>query len=92
MDLRTEIRKFIVENFMPEKDFGDEELLLESGIIDSTGIIELVAFIETTYGIIVEDEELVPENLNSVEKIIDYLNRKLALCGFSESGRVVEHA
>jgi acyl carrier protein len=73
-----EIRSFIIENFL----FGDGHLisdtapLLESHIIDSTGVLEIVSFLEQHFGIQVEDEELVPENLNSISGISEYLERK----------------
>jgi len=73
------IRHFVVENF----PFGDGESLkedtsfLENGIMDSTGILELVMFLEETYSIKIEDEELVPENLDSIRNIADFLERKL---------------
>jgi acyl carrier protein len=68
-----------VENFL----FGDADRLEEetsfigSGIVDSTGIMELVAFLEETYGIMVEDEEVVPENLDSLVRVVGFLERKL---------------
>lgn len=79
-DVKTTIKDFIVENFM----FGNEEGLqedtsfLEEGIIDSTGILELVDFLEETFAIQVEDEELVPENLDSLNNLEAYLARKTA--------------
>lgn len=72
------IREFVVENFM----FGEGDGLEEStsfqdgGIIDSTGILELVNFIEGHFSITVSDEELVPENLDSVQKVVQFLGRK----------------
>ena len=79
--MRDQIRNFILENFILEKpeDLVDDESLLEKGIMDSTGVLELVAFLESTYEIKVEDEELVPENLDSIRNIVNYLERKLAL-------------
>ena len=81
MPLRDQIRNFILESFILEKpeDLVDDESLLEKGIMDSTGVLELVAFLESTYEIKVEDEELVPENLDSIRNIVNYLERKLAL-------------
>jgi acyl carrier protein len=81
MSLRDQIRTFIHENFILEKhdDLVDDESLLEKGIIDSTGVLELVAFLESTYEIKVEDEELIPENLDSIKNIVNYLERKLSL-------------
>jgi acyl carrier protein len=74
------VSSFIVENFL----FGDGESLkedtsfLEEGIVDSTGILELVFFLEETYGIKVEDDELVPENMDSLQNIARFLERKLS--------------
>lgn len=74
------VRRFVVENFLfgSETGFGDEESFLESGIVDSTGVLQLVAFLESTYGIQVGDDELVPDNLDSVARISSYLDRKLS--------------
>jgi acyl carrier protein len=55
----------------------DNESFLESGLIDSTGVLELVGFLETTYGITVADEDLVPANLDSVERVCGYVEQKL---------------
>ena len=81
MLLRDQIRNFILENFMLEnpEDLVDDESMLEKGIIDSTGVLELVAFIESTFDIKVEDEELIPENLDSIKNIVNFLERKLAI-------------
>ena len=81
MSLREQIRNFILENFLLEnpEDLVDDESMLEKGIIDSTGVLELVGFIESTFEIKVEDEELIPENLDSIKNIVAYLERKLGL-------------
>ena len=78
MELNTTIRQFIIENFLFEEDenLKEDTSFLEAGIIDSTGILELVSFIEENYGITVEDEELIPENLDSIANVVAYLNRK----------------
>lgn len=79
MDSRTELRKFIQENFMMGREleeFTDSSSLLDLGIIDSTGVLELVSFIEETYSFTIEDNELVPENLDSIDHLVDYINRK----------------
>lgn len=78
MDVNTTIRSFIIENFLFEEDekLKEDTSFLESGIIDSTGILELVTFLEETYGISVEDEELIPENLDSIKNVVAYLGRK----------------
>ncbi len=74
------VRKFLVENFLfgEEGKLQSETSFMESGIIDSTGILELVAFVEKQFGIKVENEEMVPENLDSLVAIEAYLARKSA--------------
>ena len=73
------VRSFIVDNFL----FGDGAQLtenssfLEEGIVDSTGILELISFLEETFRITVEDDEIVPENMDSVNRILGYLEKKL---------------
>jgi acyl carrier protein len=79
MGIKDDIRRFIAENFIlnETENLGDEDSLLEKGIIDSTGVLELVAFIEEKYSINVEDEEMIPENLDSIHNIAEFLRRKL---------------
>ena len=75
----SEIRDFIVSNFLFGQEgnpFADDQSLLETGIVDSTGLLELVAFIEERYGISVGDGELVPENLDSLQNISQFVGRK----------------
>ncbi|HQJ08145.1 MAG TPA: acyl carrier protein [Deltaproteobacteria bacterium] len=70
---------FIKENFIMGRSdvvLDPEQSLIESGIMDSTGVLELVEFLEATYGIHIEDEELVPENLETVLNIVGFLKRK----------------
>jgi len=79
--IEQQIRNFIIETFLfGESNNGlkDTDSLLETGIIDSTGVLELIAFIEETYGIKVKDEELIPENLDSIENVSDFIRRKQA--------------
>jgi acyl carrier protein len=73
------IKEFIVENFLFGEDNGltEETSFFEKGIIDSAGIMELISFIEETYQIKVEDEELIPENFSSLEKVNKYLQQKI---------------
>jgi acyl carrier protein len=79
-DNRTKIRAFIIENFLFGSDdgFKDDASFLEEGIIDSTGVLELVTFIEEEYSITIDDEELIPENLDSIDNVIGYLERKIS--------------
>lgn len=79
--LKTEIRDFIVENFL----FGeggdsltDGQSLVEAGLIDSLGVAELVAFIESRYGVVADDEELVPDNFDSIERVASFVELKQA--------------
>ena len=80
MNHAKEIREFVISNFL----FGDaaaledEKSFLESGIVDSTGMLELIMFLEGTYGIRVEPEEMVPENLDSVNRLVKFLGKKQA--------------
>jgi acyl carrier protein len=72
------IRQFIIDNFL----FGDADSLeddssfLDEGIIDSTGVLELVNFLEESFSISIGDEELVPENLDSVNKVAKFVDKK----------------
>ncbi len=79
-DCTNEVREFIATNFLYGQDrgFGNDDSFLGEGIIDSTGVLQLVSFLEETYGITVEDEELRPDNLDSVNCVVAYLRRKLA--------------
>lgn len=79
MDLRNDIRNFILENFMmgmDEEELNDSDSLLGKGIIDSTGVLELVGFIEENYQFSIEDDELVPDNLDSVNNLVNYIEKK----------------
>lgn len=78
-DVNSRVREFIEDNFMYRDDrekLADTESLLEAGLIDSTGILELVAFIETEFSIQMADADIVPENLDSLETIVRYVERK----------------
>ena len=74
------IRKFIVDTFLygDDKGLSGDTSLTESGVVDSTGILELVSFLEKEFSITVEDEELIPENLDAVDRISQYIRRKVA--------------
>jgi len=74
------VRDFVVENFLfgDGANLKDNSSFLESGIIDSTGILELIMFLEEKYGVQIEDEELVPENMDSLQNVTMFLERKLS--------------
>jgi acyl carrier protein len=79
-NVREEIRRFVVQNFLfgQDQDLGDSTSFLDNGIVDSTGVLELVAHLEETYGIKVNDDELVPDNLDCIDAIAAYVARKAA--------------
>ena len=84
VDVRSDIREFIVDNFLFREDresVSDTESLLENGLMDSTGVLELVAFLESDIGIEIQDNEIVPENFDSIENISNYANAKLSKNG-----------
>lgn len=77
----ADIKAFIISNFLFGQEgqgIADEQSFMESGIIDSTGLLELVAFVEEKYGISIGDRELTPENLDSLRNISQLVARKLA--------------
>ena len=78
-EIKDKVRAFVVENFMFGNDEGLEDgtSFLENGIIDSTGILELVNFLDEEFSISIEDEELIPENLDSIKNVTSYLQKKL---------------
>ncbi len=79
IELKSDIRNFIIENFLYGNNDGynDDISFMEKGLIDSTGILELVAFVEDKYGISVADEELLPENFDSVNSLSRYILNKI---------------
>ena len=82
--IAREIKEFIVSNFLFGQDPGtltDDQSFLENGIIDSTGVLELVGFLEQHYSISVGDRELLPENLDSIQNVSRFVSRKLQAQG-----------
>lgn len=79
--LKPEIRQFIADKFLfgDDKRLGDDDSLLEAGIVDSTGILEIIAHLEGRYQIKVENDELIPENLDSISSISAFLRKKTEL-------------
>lgn len=73
------VREFISENFLfrADAEIDNDQSLLESGVIDSTGVLEVIAFLESTFGISIADNEIVPENLDSINSMTRYLAAKL---------------
>jgi acyl carrier protein len=80
LQLRTDIRRFVLDELLMGDAAGmleDEESFLETGTIDSTGVLEVVMFLEQSFGMKVHDRELLPENLDSVERLVQFVIRKM---------------
>ena len=80
LQIEQELRQFVTDNFLfGQKDgqLSDDDSFLEKGLIDSTGVLELVAFLEQRYGIKIKDEELIPDNLDSVNRVARLVETKL---------------
>jgi len=81
MSTEQKLRQFILENYMftdDENALKNNDSFLDMGIIDSTGILEVIFFLEENFGIKVEDEEMVPENLDSIDNLVAFVARKAA--------------
>lgn len=81
MNIKEQVRAFVTSNFYiaDPASLEDGASLLDLGIIDSTGVLEVIFFIKDTFGIKVEDSEMLPENLGSIEQISNYVMRKSGL-------------
>jgi acyl carrier protein len=78
--IEAEVRSFVTDNFLfgrKNVSLGGDHSLLEQGLIDSTGVLELVSFIENKFKIKVEDDDLVPDNLDSINRLIAFIETKL---------------
>ena len=75
-----DIRQFIIDNFLfgeLDTELSNDDSLLDRGIIDSTGVLELVTFLEDKYAMKIQDDELVPQNLDSIKGLVQFVNRKV---------------
>jgi acyl carrier protein len=82
ISIEQTVRGFIEERFLASAGLErvqEEESFIENGIIDSTGVLELVHFLEETFVIKIEDDELVPDNLDSIRNIVAFLGRKTSM-------------
>ena len=80
-DIGASVRRFIGENFLFREEIEslpEDASFLEAGIIDSTGVLELVCFLESTFGIEIADDEMLPANLDSIRAVTAYVQRKVA--------------
>lgn len=80
MSEKQKIKDFILKNFLFSNNgvLADEESLVRNGVIDSTGVLEVISFLEETFNIKVADEEMIPENLDSVSSMVAFVARKKA--------------
>jgi acyl carrier protein len=81
VDTKSIIRTFIIKQFLKGEraaSLADDTSFIDEGIIDSLGVLELATFIEETFGFRVEDEEMMPENLDCINHLVTYVNSKLA--------------
>jgi len=78
MDTKTRVREFVTSNFFVQDVAGltDSASLLDLGVVDSTGVLEIMGFLESTFGVTVEDDEIVPDNLDSIGRIAAFVERK----------------
>jgi acyl carrier protein len=78
-DIKSQVRQFIADNFILGAEgiaLGDDDSFLEHQVLDSTGFLELISHLEETYSIKVLDDEMVPENLDSLRSVADFVARK----------------
>ena len=82
MSIEETIRNYILENYLFTDDqsaLSNSDSFMEKDIIDSTGILEVIFFLEDELGVVVKDEEMIPENLDSVDNIVAFVNAKKAV-------------
>lgn len=76
-----QLRKFLAENFILDNEGADidsNESLTQAGVLDSMGVLELIMFIEERFGVAIPDEDTLPENLDSVSRIVTYVSKRLS--------------
>lgn len=79
MNIAKDVKSYILENYLFTEDesaLANDDSFLEKGILDSTGILEVIFFIEDEYGFKVEDDEMIPDNLDSVERLVTFVKHK----------------
>ena len=77
--VKDELRQFIIDNFMvgnEDEDISDSDSFMEKGIVDSTGVLELASFVEEKYEFSIEDDEMLPENLDSIDNLSKFIEKK----------------
>lgn len=81
MNMETQIRRFILQNlyFTEDNNLSDDASFLETGVVDSMGVMELASFVQSEFGVTVEPQEVVVENFDSINKLANFVRRKLSL-------------
>src|SRR4051794_26835931 len=82
--LRHEVREFIIENFLfghSDNSLEDDESFLDTGIIDSTGVLQLIGYLEEHFGISITDDDVTPANLDSVNRVVTFVESRRAAPG-----------
>jgi acyl carrier protein len=80
MEIEAQIRKYVAQNLLFSDDgfgYDDDDSFLQEGIVDSVGVLELVLFVEETFGAAVDDQEITPDNFDSVTKLANYIRSKV---------------
>jgi acyl carrier protein len=89
MSYSEEIRAFVVANFLFGDAAGlvDQASFFDTGIVDSTGVLELIMFLEKRFGIKIEAEEMVPENLDSINRVVAFVTKKVGRFAEKQAGK-----
>ena len=80
-NVKKQLRDYIVENFLfgdTEMEFSDSDSFMEKGILDSTGILDVILYLEENFNMKVEDDELIPDNLDSIDNLTAFIEQKKA--------------
>jgi acyl carrier protein len=80
MEIEAQVRKYVAQNLLFSDngfEYDDDDSFLQEGIVDSVGVLELVLFVEETFGVNVNDQEITPDNFDSVNKLANYIRSKM---------------
>ena len=80
MEIRTQVQEYIAKNLLFSDngfEYDDDDSFLQEGIVDSVGVLELVLFVEEKFGVAVDDQDITPDNFDSVNRLTAYIHRKL---------------
>jgi acyl carrier protein len=78
MEVKTQVREYVAKNLLFSDngfEYGDDDSFLQEGIVDSVGVLELVLFVEEKFGVAVDDQDITPDNFDSVNRLADYIQR-----------------